>query len=131
MSDCSLENISLSIFPLKRKAMLNFKNEKIYSERKPFILLDHVTSETLRTDLLGTLEVRVGTKDALERVTERASLANLLRPGKDNQHENYCLPPMPPMSFSSSSIGCLKAVMSRKVTKNRTTMSLSFLMGDM
>ncbi len=46
------------------------------------------------------------------RVTDRASRANLLNP-----------------FAASSSIGCFNAVMSRNVSKNRTTMSFSFLIG--
>ena len=39
--------------------------------------------------------------------------------------------PMPPMSLVSSSMGCLSAVMSLKVQRNNTTMSRSFLIGEM
>lgn len=48
------------------------------------------------------------------RVTDRASLANLLSP-----------------LLASSSIGCFSAVISRNVSKNSTTTSFSFLIGAM
>ena len=51
-------------------------------------------------------------------VTDLASLANLLSPAT-------------PTSLASSSMGCLRAVMSLKVQRNNTTTSLSFLIGDM
>jgi hypothetical protein len=66
--------------------------------------------ESLRA---GTWELNWDTRTDLERVTERASLANLDRP---------------PLA-SSVSIGCFKAVISRKVRRNRTTRSRSFLIG--
>ena len=76
-------------------------------------------------------------KLAFDRVTERASLANLLNP---LIRQNYVFTfhisffniflSLPPISLDSSSIGCFNAVMSLKVQRKRTTISLSFLMGD-
>ena len=63
------------------------------------------------------------------------------QPSKLAQSRNYnrkmnsallsWLQSLPPISFASSSMGCLRAVMSLKVQRNRTTTSLSFLIGEM
>ena len=84
-------------------------------------------------DFAGADDIKVEEKVAFDRVTERASLANLLRPGKYRKTMKSVIVfiDIPPISFESSSIGCLSAVISLKVQRNRTTMSLSFLIGDM
>ena len=43
----------------------------------------------------------------------------------------FLLLSVPPISLESSSIGCLRAVISLNVQRNRTTISLSFFMGEM
>ena len=78
-----------------------------------------ITSETFTADFVGTEdETKLEDIEALDLVTDLASLANLLSPAT-------------PTSLASSSMGCLRAVMSLKVQRNNTTTSLSFLIGDM
>ena len=71
----------------------------------------------MRFDCLAvSLEAGLDNCDAravLDRVTDLASLANFERP-----------------PFVSSSIGCLRAVMSRNVQRNSTTILRSFFTGD-
>ena len=87
-------------------------------------------------DFVGADDISVEEKVALDLVTERASFANLLRP--DNvftisKAKEYWIifENIPPISLESSSIGCLSAIISLKVQRKRTTISLSFLIGDM
>lgn len=61
----------------------------------------------------GRWELNWETRTDLDLVTDLASFANLERP---------------PL-LSSVSMGCFRAVMSRNVSRNRTTRSRSFLMG--
>ena len=78
-----------------------------------------ITSETFTADFVGTEdETKLEDIEALDLVTDLASLANLLSPAT-------------PTSLASSSMGCLRAVMSLNVQRNNTTTSLSFLIGDM
>ena len=94
-----------------------------------------LTSETLRADLLGTVDTKLADNDALDLVTDLASRANLLRPVTTLvtcvTQWPISISPIPPTSFASSSIGCLRAVMSLNVHRNNTTTSRSFLIGDM
>ena len=88
----------------------------------------------MTADLVGTEETKLEDIEALDLVTDLASLANLLSPATKIQIASllhYHRPSLPPISLASSSIGCLRAVMSLKVQRKRTTTSRSFLMGEM
>ena len=100
-----------------------------------------LTSDTLTADLCGSEELKLEDIDAFDLVTDLARRANLLRPtlkkcfnsshNHNSQEQIRSDSPMPPTSLASSSMGCLSAVMSLKVQRNSTTMSRSFLIGEM